>query len=312
MRFEIEVELDSRICEYAVAFVLPPGSKDLVVFEERLSIQGKPIYSRELDDPDLRPLTSERRLPVQGTSQPDMRYRAAVQLNWRVVALPILGDLTLRDPSSVFKRWLSRMLILAPIPSLITGDSESQTLEPERYLTDLGAWFSGLTAEIPGSYRKIEDYLKLVMPDFEAITNPAAGRDARTLIVKFSSDQASLSLPFDALSDGERWFIISAIVLASAGTDAYNPAFCFWDEPDNYLAPDEVWHFVVNLRRAFQSGGQFIATSHNPEAIRSFSDENTFVLFRKNHFEPTVIRPLHTLQIHGDLVGALTRGDVEP
>jgi len=87
---------------------------------------------------------------------------------------------------------------------------------------------------------------------------------------------------------------------------------CFWDEPDNYLALPEVGHFVMALRRAFQTGGQFIATSHNPEAIRRFSDENTLVLYRKSHLEPTIVRPLKELKVNGDLVGALIRGDVEP
>ena len=41
-------------------------------------------------------------------------------------------------------------------------------------------------------------------------------------------------------------------------------------------------------------------------------DENTVVLYRKNHLEPTIVRPLKELQISGDLVGALVRGDVEP
>jgi hypothetical protein len=75
---------------------------------------------------------------------------------------------------------------------------------------------------------------------------------------------------------------------------------------------DEVGHFVLDLRKAFQLGGQFIATSHNPEAITGFSDENTLVLYRKNHLEPTIVRPLGELQVSGDLVGALIRGDVEP
>jgi ABC-type sugar transport system ATPase subunit len=97
-----------------------------------------------------------------------------------------------------------------------------------------------------------------------------------------------------------------------AANHAYGPLACFWDEPDNYLALDEVGHFVSALRRAFQSGGQFIATSHNPEAIRTFSDENTLLLHRKNHLEPTIVRPLSELQVSGDLVGALIRGDVEP
>ena len=70
--------------------------------------------------------------------------------------------------------------------------------------------------------------------------------------------------------------MICALVLAA--NDAYGPVLCFWDEPDNYLRRDEVGHFVLALRKAFQSGGQFIATSHNTEAIRRFSDENTLSL----------------------------------
>ena len=104
--------------------------------------------------------------------------------------------------------------------------------------------------------------------------------------------------------------MICALVLAT--NYATGPVFCFWDEPDNYLAIQEVGHFVMALRRAFQSGGQFIATSHNPEAIRRFSDENTLFLYRKSHLEPAIVRPLSELQVEGDLVGALIRGDVEP
>jgi predicted ATPase len=129
-------------------------------------------------------------------------------------------------------------------------------------------------------------------------------------VVEFSNVQGSVTLPFADLSDGEKCFMICAVVLAA--NDAFSPLVCFWDEPDNYLALDEVGHFVMALRQAFQSGGQFIATSHNPEAIRRFSDENTIVLSRKSHLEPTNARPLNELQINGDLVGALIRGDVEP
>jgi hypothetical protein len=66
------------------------------------------------------------------------------------------------------------------------------------------------------------------------------------------------------------------------------------------------------LRSAFNSAGQFIATSHNPEAIRRFSDENTLLLHRKGHLEPTTVHRLEDVKVSGDLVGALARGDVEP
>ena len=148
------------------------------------------------------------------------------------------------------------------------------------------------------------------MPDLKDIKNPVVGTDSRSLIIQFSNDQGSVNFPFEDLSDGEKCFMICALVLAS--NDAYGPVLCFWDEPDNYLAPSEVGHFVLALRKAFQSGGQFITTSHNSEAIRRFSDENTLVLYRNSHLEPTIVRPLHEIEVSGDLVGALVRGDVEP
>jgi predicted ATPase len=148
------------------------------------------------------------------------------------------------------------------------------------------------------------------MPDLKDIKNPVTGKDSRSLQVQFCNGQGSMSIPFVDLSDGEKCFMICALVLAA--NEAYGPLFCFWDEPDSHLALSEVGHFVLALRKAFQSGGQFIMTSHNPEAIRSFSDENTLVLHRRNHLEPTIVRPLKEIQVGGDLISALIRGDVEP
>jgi predicted ATPase len=224
------------------------------------------------------------------------------------VALPIIQQQSENDPLFVFKQWLARMLILRPVPSLILGDSKEETLEPNPQVTNFGAWFSGLLAYAPSAYTKIDEYLKQVMPDLKDIKNPAVGTDSRSLIVQFSNDQGSLPLPFEDLSDGEKCFMICSLVLAA--NDVYGPVLCFWDEPDNYLALSEIGHFVLALRNAFQSGGQFIATSHNSEAIRRFSDENTLVLYRESHLEPTIVRPLKELHVSGDLVDALVRDDV--
>ena len=294
MRFEIEVELENHIYEYIIAFEFPEGFKELRVLEERLILDGRPIYSREVAQVHLSRIGQE----------------ADFLIDWHLVALPIVHLKSTDDPLFVFKHWLGRMLILRPMPSLILGDSEDDTLQPNPQVTDFAAWFSGLLAESPSAYTKIAEYLKLVMPDLKDIKNPIVARESRRLAVQFSNAQGTLVIPFDDLSDGEKCFMICALVLAA--NDAYGPLFCFWDEPDNYLALDEVGHFVLALRQTFQSGGQFIATSHNPEAIRRFSDENTIILYRKSHLEPTIARPLNELQITGDLVGALIRGDVEP
>jgi len=296
MRFEIEVILDEMTYLYSVVFEFPEGFKELRVLAEKLVVNGKPVYSREL---------ATVTLAGAGIGQ-----EAKFNIDWHVVALPIIQQKATKDPVFAFKQWLACMLILRPVPSLIRGESSQETLQPSSALADLGEWFSGIIAQSPSAYTKVDQYLKPLMPDLRDITNPQTGTDTRIIVVRFKNDQGSVSLPFEDLSDGEKCFIIGALVVAAS--EAYeNPVFCFWDEPDNYLALSEVRHFVMALRRAFGSRGQFIATSHNDEAIRSFSRDNTLHLRRNSHLEPTIIQPLEKLDIKGDLVGALIRGDLE-
>lgn len=294
MRFEIEVELKGKTYGYSLTFELAEGLKELAVVEELLMVDGRLRYHRNLGDTRLTPQERESDLLI----------------DWQLVALPIIHGPSEDDPMFLFRRWLARMLILRPMPSLISGDSDDKTLEPNLQVTDFGAWFSGLLAYTPAAYTDIDRYLRQVMPDLRDIKNPEVGKDSRSLVVQFSNHEGGFSLPFEDLSDGEKCFMICALVLAA--NRAYGPLLCFWDEPDNYLAISEVGHFVMALRKAFQSGGQFIATSHNPEAIRRFSDENTLLLYRNNHLEPTRVRPLKDIQVSGDLVGALIRDDIEP
>ena len=102
-------------------------------------------------------------------------------------------------------------------------------------------------------------------------------------------------MPFRELSDGEKCFFIGAAVLAS--NEAYGPLFCFWDEPDNFLSISELGDFVMDLRALFQSGGQILATSHNDQAMEQFSRDNTFLLGRRSHLEPTRVRLLSEIPI---------------
>jgi predicted ATPase len=294
MRFELEVELQGILFAYSVAFECPKGWKDLRVFEESLIVDGKAVYTREAAKVVLA-TTNESK-------------EASFFIDWHLVALPVVQQ-SREESLSAFKEWLARSLILAPIPSRISGDSNEETLRPNRDAGNLAAWFSGLVAHAPSAYASIGDYLKPLMRDFKDIQNPSVGTDARSLMVQFLNDHGSLKLPFKELSDGEKCFIICGLVLAA--NEAYGPLLCIWDEPDNHLALSEVGHFTLALRKAFRGGGQFIATSHNPETIRSFSDETTMVLQRRSHLEPTTVRPLSELHLSGDLITLLISGDMD-
>lgn len=295
IRFEIEVLLDDKLYKYALALELPEKFKELRVSEEQLLVSGDPIYSRK-----------EAKVTLHNSSQ---NREAQFLVDWHLVALPVIQEQSETDPLRIFKTWLARMIILAPIPSLMTGDSNGDTLEPKRDGSNFGEWFSGLLSRYPAAYTQVVQYLREVMPDIKDFLNELIGKDSKSMIVRFQENNANLSIDFEALSDGEKCFFLCSVVLAA--NESYGPLFCFWDEPDNYLALSEVGHFIISLRRSFKNSGQILVTSHDEEAIRKFSNENTFVLDRKSHLEPTLVRLLSDMSVQGDLVDALIRGDIE-
>ncbi|MCA9164629.1 MAG: hypothetical protein KDA62_16680, partial [Planctomycetales bacterium] len=77
-----------------------------------------------------------------------------------------------------------------------------------------------------------------------------------------------------------------------------------------HLSMSEIGHLIATLRRSSRRGGQFIATSHHPETVRRFSDENTIVLTRRSHLDPTIPKLLSDICYEGDLVDAMIRDEV--
>jgi len=295
IRLEIEVLLEEKLYKYVLALELPEKFKELRVFEEQLLVAGNPIYSRK-----------EAQVTLYSSSQ---NRESQFLVDWHLVALPVIQEQSETDPLHTFKNWLAHIIILAPIPSLMTGDSHGETLQPNRDGANIGEWFSGLLGRYPAAYRDVDKYLREVMPDFQDFLNELIGKEFKSLIVRFAENNATLNVNFQDLSDGEKCFFLCAVVLAA--NKFYGSVFCFWDEPDNYLSISEVGHFITSLRRSFKDSGQILVTSHNPEAIRKFSNENTFILDRKSHLEPTLIRLLSDIPVTGDLINSLICGDIE-
>uniref|UniRef100_UPI0040578EF8 AAA family ATPase n=1 Tax=Candidatus Electronema sp. TaxID=2698783 RepID=UPI0040578EF8 len=290
VRFSIEAVLEEKLYKYELALELPENFKELRVAEEQLSISGSPIYSRK-------------------QAEVTLHGKAKFSVDWHIVALPIIQEQSESDPLRIFKTWLSHMIILSPVPIMMTGESNGETLQPERRGANFGEWISGLFSRYPAAYMQVDKYLRKVMPDLQDVFNESVGKDSKNMIVRFEANKAALSVDFKLLSDAEKCFFICAAVLAA--NKSYGPLLCFWDEPDNYLALAEIQHFIVDLKRSFQESGQILMTSHNSEGIRSIPHENIFVLDRKSHLEPTQIKRLDELNIKGDLIESLISGDIE-
>ena len=180
VRFEIEVELDANLHAYSVAFELPAEFEELRVLSESLTVAGKPIFTRDLALVNLARTGQDR--------------EASFSIDWHLVALPIIQEQSMQDPLFIFKRWLSRMLILRPMPGLIFGESKEKILEPNVQVTNFGAWFAGVLAHAPSAYTRIDEYLKPVLPDLKDIKNPLVGTATRSLVVQFHTMKFSAFL----------------------------------------------------------------------------------------------------------------------
>ncbi len=295
MRFELEADVSGHHFRYAFALELPKAARELRVLSESLRCDDHDLFTRERAE----------------VSPDPMKGHTHFEVDWHLFALPIVHERDATDPIALFKRWLARMIVLAPLPSQIEGASSAPTLEPERTAHNLGDWFTALLAMEPSAYGPLTNYLREVFPDFLAVQNPSTGGDTRQLHVQFQSQGATLTLPFAALSDGEKCFFLAALTLAAS--EAYGPLLCIWDEADAHLGLSEVCRFTLGLRRAARRKLQLIVTSHNAETIRAFSDETTRLLTRASHLEPTRVRRLDEIPERGDdVIAALTRGDLDP
>lgn len=291
MRFEVELTLAGKRFKYAISFEWPAEFREARILDEALSVDGTAIFTRH-------------QAQVQVAGGP------AFGLDWHVFALPVINERPGARSIQDVKTFFASMIVIAPVPSEMTGFAEEPSTELQRDAGNYAACLLAMLQQKPKAYSDFESYIKTVIRDFSSIENPARGESGTQLIVKFEQEepQGSLSVEFKSLSDGEKCFFLSAYIIASNTVGP--PVVCLWDEPDNHLSLSEVGQFITALRKMTNQSGQFIATTHHPETVRKFSDETTFVLTRKSHLDPSVVRPLSAFTYSGDLINALIRDEI--
>jgi predicted ATPase len=291
MRFEVELKLDDRQFRYAIAFEMPEGFHEARVAEEKLSVNERVIFSRQ-----------QSRLSIGDGP--------GFGIDGHTVALPVISEHLGENSIQRIKLFFVSMILIAPVPTRMSGFSEEESFALQHDAANFSSWLNALLSRHPAAYSALDTYLKSVIPDFESFENVPRGEKGKQLLVKFAQKEfaRALAIDFKQLSDGEKCFFLSALIVASHQFNG--PVFCMWDEPDNHLSLSETRHFITQLRKMANQKSQFIAMSHHPETIRSFSDESTLVFSRRSHLEPTVVRALADLSYQGDLIEALVRDEV--
>lgn len=291
MRFEIDVSLSGKLFQYTIAFEWPANFREARILDESLTLDGGHIFTRQQSE-----------IQLSGGS--------TFRLDWHTVALPVINERPGERAIQELKTFFATMILIAPVPAKMTGFSEEPSVELEDDAGNFVSCLRALLGQKPATYGAFASHVETVIPDFSSIENVERGESGTQLVVKFEQPepQLSLSVEFKALSDGEKCFFLGAYIIASYA--AGMPVFCMWDEPDNHLSLSEVSQFIIGLRKIANRGGQFVATTHHPETIRRFSEETTFVLSRKSHLEPTVVKQLAKFPYNGDLINALIRDEI--
>lgn len=290
-RLELQLSLQGQKILYSLAFELPARFHEHRICQERLIANGVEIYNREV-----------AQVQLQRSGAASSRF----SVDWHTVALNVIQDSgDISDPLKLLKHWLKTLVCLAPLPSRITGESKRANLMPEASGENLGEWVTGLLTQYPASYTELDRYVRSVLPDFEALTNPESGRDTHAMEVKFRG--LSQSVPFAQLSDGEKCQILCGVLLAAG--KAYGPILCFWDEPESHIGLDNLSEMMSELRNHFQ--GQLWATSHSPRAIESFPTDSVYYLEKKSILESASLRPISEMDYGKSLVTALARGELD-
>jgi len=292
MRFEADVTLDGSRFHYSISFEWPEEFFEARILEETLTKNGVAVFTRH-------------------QSQVQMLGGPAFGLDWHVFALPVINEKPPSCSIQTIKSFFADMILLAPIPQKMGGFSEAPATELDIDAFDFASCLRAMFQQKPSTYSDFASYVKDVIPDFSSIEYPPRGKDGGsqlTVTFQHPDTRESLSLDFDSLSAGEKCFMLSAYIVAS--NIAGPQVVCVWDEPDNHLSLSEVGHFTTALRKMTNLGGQFIATTHHPETIRKFSDDNTFVLTRRSHLDPADPKLLRSFNYKGDLINALTRDEI--
>ena len=294
MRLEIDLQLGGKRHAYAVAFDWPERFREARITAESLRLDGEPVFERELAD-------------VQLAGGP------AFRVDWHVFALPVVQEPGDADAIGRVRRYLAAMTVVEPVPTRIGSFSEAHASELDREALALPACIEGLVRRTPAAYAAMASALKDTMPQFSSMEFRDHGEGGSRLVTRFEeADPASgagarsVSADFGVLSSGEKCLFLAAWLIARR--DAGDGSFVAWDEPDNHLALPVVADLIRSLRRSSGAGGsgQFLATSHHPTTIRSFTDENTVVLQRHGHLDPARPRTLSEVGYDGDLIEALT------
>jgi predicted ATPase len=178
-----------------------------------------------------------------------------------------------------FLRWFQGLTVLRPNPPQMEDLVERDDFMLVVSAQNFAAWYHAASSGDKRRDRLLHDSLADILPGFDALNFESAGPNRWLLRADFSLPaEKPMPLRLAELSDGQRALILLYAVLyflLHAGRTV------FLDEPDNYLALEEIQPWLLSATDIVDGGaGQLVLVSHHPEIFNQWAVRHGLVAER--------------------------------
>lgn len=187
---------------------------------------------------------------------------------------------------SQFLESMRKIVVCGLYPHGFSPESKKEDTLLERDGSNFASWYRHVVQERQDLISNYVNALREVIPRFRGTRLEQVGIDTRAFVLIFEHDTKRYELNLDEISDGQRALLALYALIHITAEQGYTLLF---DEPDNYVALNEIQPWLISL---FEASGtiipQAVITSHHPEVIDYIGPERAVLL----QLDPSgVVRP---------------------
>jgi predicted ATPase len=134
-----------------------------------------------------------------------------------------------------------------------------------------------LQTEYPQRFKRIEDILKSVIPQFDELGTGLTAIPGQTYI-KMKERDLNVDIPAWSMSDG----LLRLLGLLISFYSPSPPPLACYEEPENFVHPRLLELIVDLLKNASENKTQIMATTHSPYLVDLLQPEDLFIVEKKD------------------------------
>ena len=280
--FELDMQGENGLYNYKVVVEYKIETNQCRVRSETLQFQGQPLL--KFVDGEV---TIYRETHQVG---------ATFSFDWTQSAFVTLSERRDNLPHRWFRDWLGKIQVIRINPFSMNPQTDQEQSQLLRTATNFASWYRHLIQDSPDLIEEIKQSLTNVWTGFRGLRLESAGPNTKTLKVVLNAgvngEGPKYELSLGEVSDGQRALIVLYTVLHYM-KNSTSPLVGI-DEPDNFVALQEIQPWLVSLCQAVEdNGSQALIISHHPELINYLAPQDAVVLSRPDG-GPTRIKPFRS------------------